>query len=309
MTSRTFESVLRAAVFTLLPSAALAAEPEAASGAAADDAAPATAPAPESAESAAAEPEPAPAPSAAPAPVVEPVAAADPVATPSPAADGVAEEPNVEGVGAFLIGAGLFDWSPLNDRLKAAGYETVDNPVVLLGGEARAILPSGFVIGGRGFAIVTADGEGPGNFTRDFSGGLGMAEFGYAFVHTEPVLLTLGAGIGGYGLSLEISEHDNVDFDDVLSNPERSASLSTSGVLAAATLAFDSRIPLSKANAKGHRGFFNIGVRIGGLYGPTLEDWDLSFSRQATGSPDVPLAGGYALLALGFGGGRGQPEQ
>jgi hypothetical protein len=212
------------------------------------------------------------------------------------------EEP-AEGMGQFMLGAGLFDWSRLNDRLAANGYERIPNTMTIIGAEGHAVLASGFVIGGRGAAIISPEGDGPNAFTRSFGGGFGMADLGFAPVHTQTLLLAVLAGIGGYGVSLDISEESSAAFDSVLVDPERSASLSTGGLMGALTLAFDVRVPVGQPKRR-QQGFFTLGARVSGMYGPPMGDWELAEDRTATGGPSQSLLGAAATLAVGFGGGN-----
>jgi hypothetical protein len=62
-------------------------------------------------------------------------------------------------------------------------------------------------------------GAGPNDMRTHFGGGFGLVDFGYAFIHTEHVLLTLTGGIGGYGVELGIGDDQSVRFDDVLGTP------------------------------------------------------------------------------------------
>jgi hypothetical protein len=214
---------------------------------------------------------------------------------------------DVEGFGEFLLAAGWFDWSKISDRLAGQGYERIPEVSTLIGGEGRAIFGSGFVVGARGAAILTPDGDGPGDFTRSFGGGFGMVDLGFALVHTRSFLLTTTAGIGGYGVSIDISEESSVPFDDALNDPERSVSLGTGGVLGALTLAFDGRVAVGSAE-RGRQGYFTLGARVGGMYGPPMGEWSLSTDRSATSAPSQSLLGAYTGVAIGFGGGKALAE-
>jgi hypothetical protein len=63
-------------------------------------------------------------------------------------------------------------------------------------------------------------------------------------------------------------------------------------------------VPLGESK-DGHQGFFTIGARVGGLFGPALGEWSLPQGADASGGPSATLAGLYATLAVGFG---GRPE-
>lgn len=208
-----------------------------------------------------------------------------------------------EGSGSFFIGAGLFDFSALNHHLRANGYEEVDTRMTMLGGEGHAVTPTGFVVGARGGALLSPDGSGPDGLQRTFGGGFGMLDFGFAFVRREALLLTLTSGLGGYGLSLGIGDQQSASFDDVLANPRRSTTLSRGGLLVGLTVGVDGRVPMGPLE-QGRRGFFTLGGRIGGLYGPPIGSWGISEGGDATGGPGPGLVGAYAALAIGFGGGN-----
>jgi hypothetical protein len=212
------------------------------------------------------------------------------------------EDDRSEGSGMFNLGFGVFDLSSLNDRLAAGGYERLSNRMTLLGGEGHALLESGFVIGGRGAALLGDDGRGPGTLQTELSGGFGMLDLGFALVRTDTVLFTVLGGFGGYGWSLLLSEREALRFEEVLETPERTSSLSRGGVLVGLTLGIDGRVPIGKPE-RGKRGFFTLGARVGGLFGPALGDWSATDGTEVTAGPDTGLAGLYGLLALGFGGG------
>lgn len=265
-----------------------------------------TAPATPEAEPAPATANPEPAPAAA--PKLEVQATSTPATAPASTtdADEACDEhkrPEAEGFGAFLLGLGLFDFDDLSDTLQAAGYERLDDVGTIIGGEGHAILKSGFVIGGRGAALLYGTVSGPDSFDGEVSGGFGMADFGFAPVHTRTLLFSATAGVGGYGLSLDLQEGTRATFDEVLDDPRRSASLSTGGILLAVTLALDARIPLPRDESEPGEGYFAIGVRVGGLYGPQLSEWSGSDGEEVARGPSGALRGGYAAVTIGFGGG------
>lgn len=265
------------------------------------------------------EPVPEPPPSATAAQAAPPAPPATPPAAPSPNAN-TAPSPSVtspcpvcddddddtEGRGAFLLGLGFFDLSKLNDRLVASGYEAVDDALTVIGGEGHAVFANGFVAGGMGAGILGPTSEGPREAHMDFGGGFGMLDLGFALVHTRSILFTVLGSVGGYGWTMSIDQPGAARFDDVLDNPRRSTSLTRGGMLAGLTLAIEGRIPVGPAE-RGRQGFFSLGLRAGGLYGPPLGTWSLADGSDATAGPDTRMAGVYSLLTLGFGGWRVAP--
>jgi hypothetical protein len=236
-------------------------------------------------------------------PAPAPPAAQPAVPKPEPAPCEPCRDPgaDTEGAGVFLAGAGVFDLSELNDHLEANGYDTFGSVIVLLGGEGRAVLDSGFVIGGYGAALIAPNEDGPGDFQASLGGGFGMFDLGFALVRTRSLLFTITGGIGGYGLSLEIDDERSASFDEVLQEPGRSTTLSAGGLLVGAKLGLDARVPIGEPD-KGRRGFFTLGVRVGALFGPPIGSWSLA-NADVRGGPSTQLLGAYTALALGFGGG------
>ena len=173
----------------------------------------------------------------------------------------------------------------------------------MLGGEGHGVFPTGFVVGARGGAVLGPSSAGPSGYDAKFSGGFGMVDFGYAFIHTAPMLLSLTAGFGGWGMGLDLSNGQSAPFDAVLANPKSGAGMSKGGLLAGITLSFDGRVTIS-TDKRGRRAFMTIGARLSALYGPSLGSWDLAQGGEATSGPSFGLTGGFAALAIGFGGGR-----
>lgn len=200
------------------------------------------------------------------------------------------------------MGPGFFDLSALNNRLAANGYQRIDGMLPIIGGEGHAVFASGFVGGGRGAAILGGSGDGPGNQRTHFGGGFGMADFGLALVRSPQLLFTLTAGIGGYGLGLDINDEQSAKFDDVLKAPARSITLSRGGLLVGLTLGIDGRVPIGRAE-RGRRGFFTLGARLGALYGLPTGGWSLPEGTRASAGPTGALTGAYAAQAVSFGGG------
>ncbi len=211
------------------------------------------------------------------------------------------DEPG-DGGGFFFLGAGAFALDSLNNRFAANGYQELARFPTVIGGEGRGISDTGFVAGVKGAAILYPDAGGPGDIQTNLSGGFGMLDLGFAFLNTERLALTLTAGIGGYGWSLDISDRASASFDELLATPARSTSISRGGVLTGLTLGFDGRVPLGPVQKTGEQGYFTVGLRLCGLYGPALSSWSQSTGGDVGDAPNMGLVGGYAALALGFGG-------
>jgi hypothetical protein len=86
------------------------------------------------------------------------------------------DDSGVEGAGSFLVGFGYFDLSSLNDRLAAAGYERLSQPMTVIGGMGHAIFENGLVIGGMGGGIIGPSSGGPGELSVDEQDARGLAD-------------------------------------------------------------------------------------------------------------------------------------
>ena len=202
----------------------------------------------------------------------------------------------------IFFGAGFFELTSLNDRLAAHGYDRIESFRPVLGGELRAIHPSGLVTGIYGAAIFARSADGPDGLRAKWSGGFGVFEAGYAFVHLPAFTLSLSGGIGGYGVTLDIADPGGARFDSVLDMPRRGTSLTNGGLLFGLMLRADGRIPLGPVRNE-RQGYLAIGLRVNGLWGPALGDWGFEFNDDdATRGPSSNLAGVYAALVLGWGG-------
>lgn len=102
-----------------------------------------------------------------------------------------------EAAGAFFMGRGLFELTPLNDRLRSNGYQMLPSMMTLVGGEGRVVFPAGVVLGAHGVGLLSSMSSGPMGMQTQFGGGFGLLDLGYAFVHSAPLLVTFCAGIGG----------------------------------------------------------------------------------------------------------------
>jgi hypothetical protein len=210
------------------------------------------------------------------------------------------QQDSTEGAVAILVGPALLDVSSLNARLRDNGYQGLGALSALVGFEGVGVFASGLVVGARVGAILNPSGAGPDGEETHLCAGFGTLDFGFAFIRTAPLLLTVTAGGGWYVMTLDVSDDESVPFDDVLTNPRHSASLSRGGVLAGLTLSMDWRIGQREHDS---RTFLTLGARVGGLYGPPMGEWSLASGAKADDGPKLGLRGGFVVLALGFGSG------
>jgi len=209
----------------------------------------------------------------------------------------------------FFVGAGFFDLSSLNDRLRARGYERLTGLIPVIGGELRAIHDNGFVMGAYGAAILDKTGDGPGGLQTSWGGGFGLLDLGYAPVHSRSFTVSVSGGIGGYGLTLDVADTRDTTFGEVLDMPRRGTSLTRGGVLFGLMLRVDGRIPIGEVRNE-RQGYIALGLRVNGLLGVAVGDWSFANDGDddADGGPLGTLTGVYAALVIGWGNTAGTPE-
>lgn len=121
------------------------------------------------------------------------------------------------GSGGPLVGLLTLDFFPLNAALSAAGYPTVEGPLVVFGGGGVGGVLGGPVFGGIGFG---------GNLTALAADKRTDLELGYGGVVIEAArpagqgaIIGVGAVLGGGGLDLTARARRPLDFDDALADP------------------------------------------------------------------------------------------
>lgn len=204
------------------------------------------------------------------------------------------------GAGFFSIGANFADIGPLNRRLDAAGYPTFSSEMVSVGGGGYGITKSGLMIGGEGHGLVTGDAGFQGR-TVSVSAGYGLFTLGYAAYSEHNFRLSPQVGLGGAGLALDIESSGAENFNDVLENPNRSATVGTASMVV--SLGAGAEYHFRRA---GEKGGFLIGLRAGYLFSALTSDWKLDESSLGNG-PDATISGPFIRLVIG-GGGSGDAD-
>jgi hypothetical protein len=203
---------------------------------------------------------------------------------------------NAGGQGYFSVGVAYMDIDDLNDRLAVQGYPTFDENFITLGG-GGFVNRNGLLLGGEGHvAFQSEQTTSGGTFRTGLAGGFGMFDVGYMIVQTRHLGIYPILGVGGGGMSLSIHERSTVDFDDVLADPRRGATLTNGAFLLGGALGADWLIG---TNGNGRSGFI-VGVRAGYNFAPLDADWRLDGSDVA-GGPDSGFTGPYVRINIGGG--------
>ena len=180
---------------------------------------------------------------------------------------------SVGGIGGFNLGAGFPGIQNLNDRLKPYGLD-LKSHMIISGGSGYA-LARNLILGGFGYG-GSVQSENP-DMILEFSGGGGGFEIGRVW-DAGPGWFAVMATLGGFGYSLKIRPKlADVDFDSLLANPRRVATLTTGSVLVGASGMYI--FPVS--------GPFSLGVKAGVYYTPMVKDWKLEDGAAVFNAPQL----------------------
>lgn len=210
----------------------------------------------------------------------------------SPEAPPSDDTTEAEGAGFFAIGTHFTDLAPLNNRLDEAGYPTFASEMISIGGGGYGVT-NRILLGGEGHGLITAN---KGFNSRDVSvgGGYGLFTLGYLFQPRPSLRIYPQVGFGGGGLLLDIgSQGDAGDFDEVLNNPNRSASVGRASLLASIGAGLEYEF-----SGPGEKGGFRLGLRTGYMLSPLNSDWQID-ETTLSGGPDATLRGPFLRLTIG----------
>lgn len=207
------------------------------------------------------------------------------------------------GGGYFMIGWSALDLNDLNASLVAHGYPRFDESFLSLGGAGHFSVGR-LVIGGQGHGYLSETHDAilaTGTYRTELSGGVGFFDLGYQFVRGGRTRAALLVGLGGGELNLKMVDLTGPSFEDVLTDPGRSAELSAAGFLIDLGASVD--VVAGHVRRHGTSGGPLLGVRAGYIFAPVKGDWQLG-DRDIAGGPRMGMEGAYVRAMLGFGGGR-----
>ena len=197
------------------------------------------------------------------------------------------------GRGFFAVGTQFTNLGPLNDRISGAGYPTFASEMISLGGGGYGVVANRLMLGGEGHGLLTAEGAGRGR-TVSVGGGYGQFNLGYLFSPTPNLRVYPLLGLGGGGLQLDIESEGTADnFDDVLSDPNRSATVGRVSLLVSlgGGLEYQFGTPGDGRSAR-------LGLRTGYVISAARSDWQLD-DTSLSGGPDASLQGPFVRLIIG----------
>jgi hypothetical protein len=211
------------------------------------------------------------------------------VAQDSPEAD--ESETETEERGYFAIGVNATDLGPLNDRLSANGYPTFSTELLSVGGGTYRVVANRILLGAELSGLLTPN---QGFRGRDVfvGGGYGLFSLGYLIEPASRLRVFPVAGLGAGGLVLDIGDSGAANFDDVLADPNRSATLTKGSLLVSLGAGLEYRFGTPGGDG------LRLGLRGGYLISTLDSDWQLGQNRLS-GGPDATMQGPFLRLTIG----------
>lgn len=202
---------------------------------------------------------------------------------------------NEMGGGAFTIGYGFMDVSPLRAFIPE-GLPAFGNQQLILGGVGFAN-SGNFVIGGSGIAIM-GDKLKSDSLIYEPNGGFGTIDLGYLLVHRNNFQMGPLVGLGGGGFGLHITQNKNLTATEVAADPGREINISAGGFVFDGSL-FIHFIPVLNYNtgSDSYQGFMT-GIQIGYTYSLPNSDW-VFHGGDITNGPEFGYNMFYVRLLIG----------
>ncbi len=189
------------------------------------------------------------------------------------------------------IGVSGTDLGPLNNRLSANSYPTFSTELLSIGGGTYRVVAGRILLGAElnGLLAPSQGFEGRDVF---LGGGYGLLSLGYWIEPTPRLRAFPTAGVGAGGLLLNIGDDGSAHFDDVLADPNRSATLSTGSLLVSLRAGLEYQFGTPGGDG------LRLGLRGGYLLSALSSDWQLGQSRLG-GGPDASMQGPFLRLTVG----------
>ncbi|MFB6232374.1 MAG: hypothetical protein ABEL04_14590 [Salinibacter sp.] len=209
--------------------------------------------------------------------------------------------PGNGGAGFFAIGTHVADFGPLNDRLEEVGYPTFATETVTIGGGGYGVVADRLLLGGEGHGLLTSD-QGFQGRTVSVGGGYGLFTLGYLFRPESSVRVYPQLGVGAGGIRLEIgSRGEASNFDEVLDNPNRRATLGRASLLVRLGAGLEYQF------GQPGEGLFQLGLQAGYMLSALASDWQFD-DTTLSGGPDATMQGPFIQLTIGGSGSESDDE-
>ncbi|MFQ6093056.1 MAG: hypothetical protein ACE5OR_10305 [bacterium] len=199
------------------------------------------------------------------------------------------------GVGVFMFGWNGFDVDELRSKLRESGFEGLEKKDFTYGGGGYGLVGERILLGGEGYGfeqVVFSD-----SVKATLGGGYGFFDVGYVVLSRRGIQVYPMIGIGGGGMDLRLAARNGTpQFDEVLENPRREATLSVGGLLLQCALGVDYFLSLG-GNERAQGGLI-FGLRLGYTFASSKGDWSMK-DADVIGGPDARITGPYIHFAIG----------
>ena len=204
--------------------------------------------------------------------------------------------------GFFALGWRYLDVDGLNTSLATAGFPTMSRDFISIGGGAH-LSHDRLVLAFEGHGLLGIDAKVSRNeFDARLTGAYGMISLGYATLSTSRLRVVPLGSIGIGGTMFEIAEGGRFDFDELLLQPRRAATLTQTSFLLGAGVATELYVPLPTRQQPQRR--LGIGLEGGYTFAPWTSGWSLSQDGFDTGSigggPEVGIEGPFVRMTIGL---------
>ena len=204
------------------------------------------------------------------------------------------------GVGGFDVGTMNVNMDGFNQFLPE-GYPQLSGDFLTLGGDGYFMFEN-FIFGGYGHGLWGDQKR----FQRQqitIGGGMGFFQFGYAFLATDKIKLYPFLGLGGGGMTMNVSAIDRQAKDDITNGVQNNQYLETN--ISWGSYMFDLGVgldymPPSEPGGPGGNGA-RLGLRAGYQFSPSNADFRYS-GGLIDGANDFAFSGFYFRIIMGGGG-------
>ena len=202
------------------------------------------------------------------------------------------------GKGYFMFGWNKLNIGNLNAQLAAKGYSQLSDNLFSFGGGGFGII-NNFLLGGEGHGLYGTT-VASGNYNLSLTAGYGFFDLGYIVFSSESVSIFPIIGIGGGGITLDITNRNALTFDEILDEPGRMSKLSAGGFLMNFSIGADYIIDMGN-NDNESNGGLAVGIIAGYTFAPMKGQWQMN-QVTVSGGPEVGVDGFYIRLMIGGGG-------
>jgi hypothetical protein len=166
-----------------------------------------------------------------------------------------------------------------------------------LGGGGKALIASRWIVGGKGYLLLFTESTG-GDGTVSMLGGGGGFDIGYAAIQERPWLVYPYQGVGGIGLTMDVS---NGGARDVKLGDSTIIRSGETGTFDTGSITVELGVGMQRLFFEENGGFI-VGGELGVMLTPAEMTWQDGRERDLAGVHPSRLLGVFVRIDLGGGG-------